>query len=274
MKPLACAAGSLLAALLPSAALAQPADAAPLQLTLQEAIRRGLETSHRVEEVTARGDAAEAAVGERHAATLPQLSALAGYTRTNHVDPFFIVSGANQLRIIYPDVPDNYRTRLDVQWPIYTGGRLDALERAARIEATASTDELATTRGDLTLEITRAFWAVVTTTEALRVVQESVTQLDAHLRDVRNQLAAGLVPPNDVLTVEARVSLQRTLASPLPAVVGDRVQVVQVILNLVLNAIEATVDVSGGTRRIAHQRSRRPHRFSPSSIDRRVNGKK
>jgi len=216
MKPLACAAGCLLAMLLPSAALAQPADAAPLQLTLQltlqEAIRRGLETSHRIEEVTARGDAAEAAVGERHAATLPQLSALAGYTRTNHVDPFFIVSGANQLRIIYPDVPDNYRTRLDVQWPIYTGGRLDALERAARIEATASTDELATTRGDLTLEITRAFWAVVTTTEALRVVQESVTQLDAHLRDVRNQLAAGLVPPNDVLTVEAQESRQRMLA--------------------------------------------------------------
>ena len=212
MKPLACAAGCLLAALMPAAALAQPADAAPLQLTLQEAIRRGLETSHRIEEVTARGDAAEAVADERHAATLPQLSGLAGYTRTNHVDPFFIVSGANQLRIIYPDVPDNYRTRLDVQWPIYTGGRLDALERAARIEATASADELATARGDLALEITRGFWAAVTAIEALNVVQESVTQLDAHLRDVRNQLAAGLVPPNDVLTVEAQESRQRMLA--------------------------------------------------------------
>ena len=52
----------------------------------------------------------------------------------------------NQLRVIYPDVPDNYRTRLDLQWPIYTGGRLDALERAARIDATASADEIAARR--------------------------------------------------------------------------------------------------------------------------------
>ena len=212
MKRLVCAAGCLLAALLPSAALAQPVDAAPMPLTLQEAIRRGLETSHRIEEVRARGDAAAAVADERHAASLPQVSGLAGYTRTNHVDPFFIVTGTNQLRIIYPDVPDNYRTRLDVQWPIYTGGRLDALERAARIDATVSADELATTRGDLTLEITRAFWTVVTAAEALRVVQESVSQLGAHLRDVRNQLAAGLVPPNDVLTVEAQESRQRMLA--------------------------------------------------------------
>jgi outer membrane protein len=206
-----CIAGCLLAALAPALSQAQPIGAPPAPLTLEEAIRRGLEISYRIAEVTARGDAAEAVVGERHAAKLPQLSGLAGYTRTNHVDPFFIVSGSNQLRIIYPDVPDNYRARLDVQWPVYTGGRLDALERAARIDATATADELATARGDLTLEITRAFWAVVTATEALRVVQESVTQLDAHRRDVRNQLAAGLVPPNDVLTVEAQLSRQRML---------------------------------------------------------------
>ena len=70
-------------------------------------------------------------------------------------------------------MPDNYRTRLDLQWPIYTGGRLDALERAARIEATASADDIAAARADLTLEITRAYWALVTAIESLRVVEES-----------------------------------------------------------------------------------------------------
>ena len=140
------------------------------------------------------------------------MSAQAGYTRTNHVDPFGIRVGSNQLRIIYPDVPDNYRTRLDVQWPIYTGGRLDALERAARIEATASADELAAARGDLTLEITRASGRWSPRPKRCASCEESVTRVDAHLRDVRNQLAAGLVPPNDVLTVEAQESRQRMLA--------------------------------------------------------------
>ena len=181
-------------------------------LTLEEAIERGLATSHRLAEAAARGDAAEAVAGERHAALRPQVAAQAGYTRTNHVDEFGILLPNNQVKIIYPDVPDNYRSRLDLQWPIYTGGRVDALERAARIEATASADEIATARADLRLEIARAYWTLVTSTESLRVVEEAVGRIDAHLRDVRNQLTAGLIPPSDVLTVEAQQSRQRMFA--------------------------------------------------------------
>ena len=201
-------AGTLLALIaVPAGAQTAP----PLRLTVEDAITRGLATSHRIAEAAARHETAEAAVGERRAVALPQVAAQAGYTRTNHVDAFGVLLPNNQLRVIYPDVPDNYRARLDVQWPVYTGGRTDALERAARIEATASSDEIGVARADLTLEITRAYWTLVTTTEALRVVQEAVGRIDAHLRDVRNQLAAGLIPPSDVLTVEAQQSRQRML---------------------------------------------------------------
>ena len=185
----------------------------PTALTLEDAIRRGLDTSHRIAEAVARGEAAGAIVTERHAALLPQVSAQAGYTRTNHVTPFAVFAlSTQQLQIIYPDVPNNYRTRLDLQWPIYAGGRLDAIERAARIEATASEDEVAAARSDLTLEITRAYWALVTANESLRVVDESVRRIGAHLQDVRNQLAAGLVPPSDVSSVEAQASRQQMFA--------------------------------------------------------------
>ncbi len=183
----------------------------PIELTLDEAIARGLATSHRLAEAAARGEAAGAFADERHAALLPQLAAQAGYTRTNHVEEFGLLLPNNQLKIIYPDVPDNYRTRLDLQWPIYTGGRLDALERAARMEAVASAADLAAARADLRLEITRAYWALVTAAASLQVVDESVQRMDAHLRDVRNQLDAGLVPPNEVLSVEAQESRQRML---------------------------------------------------------------
>ncbi|MFI5178771.1 MAG: TolC family protein [Vicinamibacterales bacterium] len=193
------------------AAQAQP-PAAPLRLTLEDAIGRGLGASHRIAEATAREDASQAATGERHAASLPQVAALGGYSRTNHVDEFGLLLPTGQLRLIYPDIPDNYRARLDVLWPVYTGGRLDALERAARIEATASSDDVAAVRSDLTLDITRAYWGLVTAGESLRVVEEAVVRIDAHLRDVRNQLAAGLVPPSDVLSVEAQESRQRMLS--------------------------------------------------------------
>ena len=207
-----CATSCLMIALGTSAASAQ--TPAPLRLTVEEAVTRGLDTSHRIGEAKARKETAEAIADERHAVSLPLVTAQGGYMRTNHVTPFSVIMpGPPPTRSeIYPDVPDNYRTRFDVQYPLYTGGRLDALERAARIEATASSDEIALARADLTLEITRAYWALVTATEALRVVEGALDRINAHLRDVRNQLAAGLIPPNDVLTVEAQQSRQRMLA--------------------------------------------------------------
>jgi outer membrane protein TolC len=184
---------------------------APLQLMLDEAIRRGLETSHRLAEMVARGQGAEAAVGQSRALKLPVIAAQAGYLRTNHVDVFGLPVTGNQVRVIYPDIPDNYRARLDLHWPIFTSGRLDALERAARAEASAASEDVAAARGDLRLEITRAYWAVVTAAQSERVIDASVASVDAHLEAVRNQFAAGLVPPNDVLNVEAQRSRQRML---------------------------------------------------------------
>ncbi len=204
-----CLAAAVVVAAHPAAA--QP-TAGALRLTLDEAIARGLETSHRLAEAVARGEAADASAGQRHAALLPQVAAQASYTRTNHVETFGVPLPNNVQRVIYPDIPDNYRSRLDVQWPIYTGGRLDALERAARIEATASGDDVRTARQDLALEIARAYWTLVSASASVAVVEESVRRVNAHLQDVRNQLASGLVPPNEVLNIEAQESRQRMLA--------------------------------------------------------------
>lgn len=191
---------------------AQPPAARPVvMLTVDEAVARGLVESHRIAEAMARGEAALAAVRQQRAAALPQIAALAGYTRTNHVDEFRILTPASGLFTIYPDIPDNWRTRLDLQWPLYTAGRLDALERAARAEAAAVASEIEQARADLRLEIKRTYWALVTAREAMAVVQASLDQTAAHLRDVRNELDAGLVPPNDVSTAAAQEARQRML---------------------------------------------------------------
>ena len=201
----------LLLVVLPAAALAQMESTGAVSLTLDDAIRRGLDASHRLAEAIARGEAAAAAADQRHAAQLPQVAAQAGYQRTNHVQEFGVLLPNNQLRIIYPDIPDNYRTRLDVQWPLYTGGRLAAFERASRTEAAALSDELDAARADLRLEVTRAYWNLLTAAETAGVVEESLVRTRAHLVDARNQLEAGLAAPNDVLTVEAQESRQRML---------------------------------------------------------------
>ena len=45
-----------------------------------------------------------------------------------------------------------------------------------------------------------------------------------------------------------QVELQTVLAADLPSVLGDRVQLQQVLLNLIINAIEAMSSITGRTR--------------------------
>jgi outer membrane protein len=181
----------------------------PVRLTQDEAVARALETSHRVAEANARVTGAEAAVRGRQAAELPTLAISGGYVRTNHVDEFGVLQPGGPLRVIYPDVPDNYFTRLTFQWPIYTAGRTDALIRAAEAEVRAATEDVRTTRADLRLETVRAYWALVTATDAERVLQEAVGRADATVRDVRARFDSGLLPPNEVSSAEALRSRQQ-----------------------------------------------------------------
>jgi outer membrane protein TolC len=204
--------------LIAGAALLQPVDgraqpeAPTVTLTLEDARARALAASHRLEESRARQDSASAVVDQRHASTLPQLALNGGYTRTNHVDEFGVPLPNGQLRIIYPDVPDNYRARLDAQWPIYTGGRTGAVESAARRELEASARDVAGTSADIRLDATRAFWTLVTARETARVVDASLDRMGQQVRDVRNQLDAGLIPPNELLTAQAQEARQRMLS--------------------------------------------------------------
>ena len=188
------------------------AQDAPISLTLEQAITQGLANSHRLADLQGRRDAAAATEAARHAAQMPVVAAQGGYTRTNHVEEFAIVQPGQPRTVIYPDVPDNFRARLDLQWPIYTAGRLDALERAARAEWNATGADLEAARADLRLEITRAFWALVTAGETERVLERSLAAIDSHVRDLRNRLEQGLIPPNEVLTAESRQANERLLA--------------------------------------------------------------
>ena len=189
------------------------AQTEPVRLTLDEAVSRGLAASDRLEELSARQESARAVQEQRRAAGRPQLAARGSYIRINHVQEFTLPSAVPGVRLlIYPDLPNNLQTGVDLQWPIYTAGRVSALTRAAGAEVEAAGQDRDAARADLKLEITRSFWAVITAKAAADVVRHALDRTNAHLIDVRNQLAVGLVPPSDVLTIEAQQAHQRTLS--------------------------------------------------------------
>jgi outer membrane protein TolC len=180
-----------------------------LPLSLSEAVTRALAQSHRLAEFEARRDQAEAVVGTTRSEGLPQVSVYGGYTRTNHIDEFVIRQPILPPQVIYPDVPDNWRTRVDLQLPLYTGGRIQALTDAARFEVQATGGDLDSVRRDLQLEVVRAYWLLLTSRDAVRVLEESLRRVDAHLADARARFETGFVAPSDVYSAEAQRSLQQ-----------------------------------------------------------------
>lgn len=202
---------SLLLGLLLAAAPAAAQPPVALRLTLDEAIARARAASQRLAELRAREEGAAAAVAQREAAERPVVAAHAGYTRTNHVDEFGVPTPDGRFRVIYPDIPDNYRTRVELHWPLYTGGRGAALAHAARAEREALGAETAVAEADLALETARAYWAVVTAGESVRVLEAAAARAEAHLADVRARLDAGVAAPHEVAAVEAQRARQQML---------------------------------------------------------------
>ncbi len=183
-----------------------------LRLTLDDAQTRARETSHRLAEIDAMEAGALAAVQAREAASRPNVTAQAAYTRTNHIEEFVVPSlTGGAPRVLYPDIPDNYRTRLDLQWPIFSSGRSDALVRAARSEASALASDRDAARADLRLEVARAYWALVTARAAVGVLEQALERAQAHVRDAGERLKAGLTPPNELASAEAMAARQRVL---------------------------------------------------------------
>ena len=229
MRPVVFALAVALTATLtaPAPAAAQPAPQnRALRLTLEDATTRAVEQSHRLAEARARQQAATANIEVRKKSDDPTLTASAGYTRTNHVDEFGVPQPNGQLRVIYPDIPDNFRTRLELVWPIYTGGRTNALALAAQAEATATGKDLDAARLDLRLEVARAYWALVTARDTVRVLEQSLATADQSLADVRTRVDAGFLPPNDVSRSEA----QRARSELLLVEARGRVQAVTIDL--------------------------------------------
>ena len=221
MTPLAIGlvSGALLAAAAAAPrAMAQeaPAEGEVLRLSLKEAKARARTSAPSLEQARALERAARADVDVARAGGLPQVELSAGYTRLSDVPELVLAQPGAPPRVIFPNIPDNYRSRLGATMPLYTGGRVGALTRAARLEATAAGADVATSDAAIVLETARAYWALVTARETARVLAESLVAYEAHLVDARHRHEVGLVARNEVLAVQVerdRAELARVRAA-------------------------------------------------------------
>lgn len=191
---------AITALLLASTASAQESRS----LSLDEAVALALENHRSLHAAQMRSEAADARLAEAKAAAGPAAQITAGYAYLSTVPEFTLpASGSVTLN---PSINNSYQVLLSARQPLYTGGLITGMRDAAQAQAFAAREDLSGQRADLVLAVRRAYWSLARTAEERRVVEDDVEVVRAHLADVGNLLAEGMVTANDRLKVEARLS--------------------------------------------------------------------
>lgn len=173
-------------------------------LTVEEAVRIGLERSVRIANLRRSVAAAEETIGEVRARVLPDLSAHGGYTRYGELEEFDMPEGRIQL-----GREDSYTLRGEASQLLYDGGSVQAALRAARAYRTrASMDEESAAR-DLACEIRVTFHALLLSHKAVEVQEAAQAQIEALRAQAEDRLARGVASEFEALSARVRAETGR-----------------------------------------------------------------
>jgi len=187
---------------LPLAAVAQPRP-----LSLEEALAAGLENSPGLHASRLELEAATARSREIAAGRLPSLKFGGGYTRLSEVPDFQVTLPISPNPIVVAQSYfNNFSLRLGIQQPLFTGFRLQAGERSARLLEAAAGQDLEKNRTELVFGVKAAYWGLARSREFEKVIDENLRQVGEHLKDVRAFSDQGLATRNDVLRAELELS--------------------------------------------------------------------
>ena len=95
---------------------------------------------------------------------------------------------------------------MTLQQPVFTGFRLQRSVDIADLTVQATQKEYDRDKSDLTFNVKTAYWNLAKSLELLKVVNENVEQVKAHLKDVQSWQGQGLMTNNEVLKVQVQLS--------------------------------------------------------------------
>ena len=180
---------------------AAASNAAPRQLTLDEALRMTREHNPKARQASEEVTAADAKVAESRSAWFPRISGKAGYRYIDPVSKIDLPTGSMQFM---PN--NNYDARITAEMMIYDFGRAGStvdLAKAGRNSATIMQDM---TLRDLSLATVQSFYSVLFLQEAVKVQQKEIAALQKNLDHMQKRYAEGAATRFDLLTTQVRLA--------------------------------------------------------------------
>lgn len=174
-----------------------------LQISSDEAVKIALEKNKNVLINESKIRSAESKLNEMKAQRLPSLKLSGSYTRLSEVEPFKI-PGMNLN--IFPSILNNYTARATLQQPIFTGFRLTSSVSMSEALSNASKYDLEANKISLISDIKTLYWTYFKLQKTKESIEKNILQLQSHITDIENFIAAGLSIENDLLKVKVQQS--------------------------------------------------------------------
>ncbi|QDR82086.1 TolC family protein [Sporomusa termitida] len=187
------------------AAAALPGLAAPVELTLDEAIDMALKSNPAIKISESDMEKANWDVKMAKAGKGPSVTLSHNASRTKSAASAGVGYDTNRQPFIVPipeSIDNRYANSVDLTLPLYTGGRLEGTIEKAKLGLKVSDLGVANSLQQVKLDATTGYYSILQTRNLVKLSEESLARLNAHLKNVEAQYSAGTVAKSDVLRSE------------------------------------------------------------------------
>jgi TolC family type I secretion outer membrane protein len=171
------------------------AAAAPVTLSLNESIALALRNNPSIKMAESDKEKAAWYIQQENGGKAPSLT-------LNHADE----RGKTNPLTGGGVVGDLFSSNVSLSLPLYTGGKAEGNIAAARESYKAADATLERTKQQIVYSATSGYYTVLQDRNLLQVARDSVTQLEAHLKNAQAQYSVGTVAKLDVLQSQVNLA--------------------------------------------------------------------
>lgn len=194
------AGGMLMAVAIPGFA------AAPLELTLDDTIVMALKNNHSIKVAESEAEKADWDISAAKAGKEPSISLSHNSMRSKSAASTAIGYDSitkEPVKIPISSSTDNkFTNSIDLTYPLYTGGKVEGTIEKAKLGSKVAELGITKTQQQVKLDATTGYYSILQTRNIVKLSEESLDRLNAHLKNVEAQYGAGTVAKSDVLRSE------------------------------------------------------------------------
>jgi outer membrane protein len=166
------------------------AFAAPIELSLEESIARALQNNPAIKIADASRQEAEYEIKIAKGDKLPKLIMTHSDSRVNKVSSTY----------------NSFENQIALKMNVYTGGQVEGAIEKAKLGLKVADLDVEQSKQQIKLDATNGYFTILQTRNTVKVDQESVDQMAAHLKNVEAQYNVGTVAKSDVLRSQVELA--------------------------------------------------------------------